>query len=93
MSINLQAYRLPQSALSQDQVQLTITSSTYFENAKSLIQLVRDQAPLLPRPLTQIKGSHSEYGKAYGPDKIDFDLSLDMTPLLVGGGLHQVSYL
>ena len=93
MSINLEAYRLPQSVLSQDHVQLTTTSSTYFENAQSLVQLVRDQALLPPRPLIHIKGSHSEYGKAYGADKIDFELSLDMTPLLVGDGLHQASHL
>ena len=93
ISINLQAYRLPQSVLSQDHVQLTTTSSTYFENAQSLVQLVRDQALLPPRPFIHIKGSHSEYGKAYGADKIDFELSLDMTPLLVGDGLHQASHL
>ena len=93
ISINLQAYRLPHSAISQDHVQLTTTSLTYLENAQSLVQLVRDQALLPPRPLIHIKGSHSEYGKAYGEDKVDFELSLDMTPLLVGDALHQASYL
>ena len=93
VSTNLQAYRLPQSVLSQDHVRLTTKSPTYFEDAQSLVQLVRDQALLPPRPLIHIKGTHSEYGKAYGADKIGFELSLDMTPLLVGDGLHRASHL
>ena len=42
ISINLEAYRLPQSFLSRDHVRLTTTFPTSFENAQSLVQLVRD---------------------------------------------------
>lgn len=93
ISINLKAYRLPQSFLSEDCARLTTTCPTFFEDAQSLVQLVRNQALLPPRPLIHIKGSHSEYGTAYGTDKIDFELSLDMMPLLVGDELQQPSHL
>ena len=90
-SINLNAYCLPQSSLSEDHVRLTTTSPTAFESPQSLVQLIREQALLPPRPLIHIKGSHSEYGKAYGADKIDFELSVDVTPLLISDEEPQES--
>ncbi|MCJ1453676.1 hypothetical protein MMC28_004024 [Mycoblastus sanguinarius] len=89
-TIPFQSYQLPHSTLSLDKTTTTTSSSDLTSDVPALLSLLQAQAALPPKPLVRIKGSHSEYGAAYGPDKIDFDVVLNVMPLLRQGGSLQV---
>ena len=64
--------------------QTTVTTALPLltSDYQALAKLILEQSSLPPRPPVKIKGAHSEYGAAYGPDKTDFALTLDLTGLL-----------
>lgn len=84
------AYRLPSSTISTDHVVVTTTQPELSTNASDLLTVIKEQVALPPRPTMRIVGQHSEYGAGYGPDKIDFDLTLDATGLLGDKGVLHV---
>ena len=90
-TIPFDAYFPPHSTLSSDQLTVTTMLPSLTSDAQALVRLIQEQASLPPRPLVKIRGQHSEYGASYGPDKVDFDLTLDLTGLLgENGGAVEV---
>jgi len=88
--IDFHAYRLPSSTISADHVALTSTEPSLSSNPSDLLTVINEQIALPPRPTIRIVGQHSEYGTEYGPDKTDFDLTLNGTGLLGDEGVLQV---
>jgi hypothetical protein len=80
--INFAKYTLPQSSLSDDQTTTTCTDLTLFNDPTAFVETLFEQASLPPKPLIHIQGVHSEWNASYGPDEIDFDLTLNMMPLI-----------
>src|SRR5271155_2512621 len=78
--INFTKYSLPQSSLSDDQTTTTCTNPTLFNHPAAFGETLFELASLPPKPLIRIRGVHSEWGGSYGPDEIDFDLTLNMMP-------------
>jgi hypothetical protein len=51
----------------------------FSHDPHALLQLMHEQAQLPPKLLVRVRGSHSVYGES----KSDFDLTLNLLPLLV----------
>jgi hypothetical protein len=93
VQFDLRQYQIPHFTISEDQTTVTTTSPLYTSNPGALIELLQHQAALPPKPLVRIKGTHSEYGASYGPIRTDFDLTMNLMPLIVRAGTDKWNYL
>ena len=93
LNLDFQQYNLPQSVTSDDQTTVITTHPMYSSDVQALIKLLQHQAALPPKPVVRIRGTHSEYGTSYGPDKIDFDLMLNIMPLILRAESERWNYL
>lgn len=79
LAIDFTQYRIGGAALSDDHVAVLVHNEWFSHNAHALLQLMHEQAQLPPKLLVRVRGSHSVYGDI----KSDFDLTLNLLPLLV----------
>lgn len=87
-------YVIPQSTISENRITTTTTCQIFCLDPKALIRLVNQQSALPPKPLVHIKGHHYDYGPEYGDKpKIDFDLYLNIMPLLLRDGSDRWDYI
>ena len=86
LHINFSGYNFPQSETSEDRTTTTSTCPIFTADSAALVKLLCEQASLPPKPVIRILGNRSEHGPGIGPDKIDFDLTLNMMPLIVRPG-------
>lgn len=93
LNIDFQNYKLPQSTVSEDQLTTTTTFPIFSSDAKVLVEVLRKQASLPPKPLVRIKGTHPEYEASWAPIKLDFDLTLNLMPLMRHAETHQGNYI
>lgn len=91
-NIDFHKYELPQSTISEDQLTTTTTFPIFTSNSEALIELLHKQAALPPKRLVRIRGTHSEYGASYGPIRMDFDLTLNLLPLIMRAGTDKWNY-
>lgn len=87
-------YVIPESTISDNQTTTTTTCQVFYLDPKALIRLVNKQSALPPKPIVHIKGHHYDYGPEYGDKpKIDFDLYLNIMPLLLRDGSDRWDYI
>lgn len=92
--VNFSNYVIPESTVSDNGVTTTTTCQVFYLDPKALISLVNQQSALPPKPLVHIKGHHYDYGPEYGDKpKIDFDLYLNIMPLLLRDGPDRWNYV
>jgi len=82
--INYDKYSPPQSSLSEDKTTVTCGGPQLLQDATALADLIDEQILLPPKPIVRVRGT---YGANYGADKIDFDLALNLMPLIMRGRL------
>ncbi|KAF7171063.1 hypothetical protein CNMCM5623_003530 [Aspergillus felis] len=78
-SINFSRYQIPGATLTDDHVASVTRREEFSRDPGALLQLMQEQVQLPPKLLVQIRGRHSEYGET----KNDFDITLNLLPLLV----------
>jgi hypothetical protein len=81
-SINFSQYLLPRGTLSDDRTTRTTTDPELLHNAEAVFALLQEQAALPPKPIVRIKGTHIDKLYSWGTTRTDFDLTLDLTPLI-----------
>lgn len=79
LAIDFTQYRIGGAALSDDHVAVLARDERFSHDPHALLQLMHEQAQLPPKLLVRVRGSHSVYGES----KSDFDLTLNLLPLLV----------
>ncbi len=77
------AYRVPMSTWSDDRTTCTTTASYLADNPSALFELIRKQLTLPPKPGVRITGTHADWCYSWGNSKIDFDITLDIMPLIL----------
>ncbi|KAI9759397.1 MAG: hypothetical protein M4579_002386 [Chaenotheca gracillima] len=77
--LNFSAYHIPEGTLSKDQTTTTTHLAALSGDVRALVQFVREQARLPPRPEIRIVGQH-DYG---GTPTTDFDIRLNMMPYIL----------
>jgi hypothetical protein len=87
-AIDFTQFRIGGAALSDDHVAVLARDERFSRDPHALLQLMHEQAQLPPKLLVRVRGSHSVYGEA----KSDFDLTLNLLPLLVSES-ERWSYL
>ena len=75
-------YHIPQSTLSKDKTTSTTTASQLTSNPHVLYEFLRKQLRMPPRPVVRILGTHPDWCYSWGNTKVDYDLMLDITPLI-----------
>ncbi|KAL1840563.1 hypothetical protein VTJ49DRAFT_337 [Mycothermus thermophilus] len=75
--INYRLYRPPLFDLSADKTTIKTTAAHFSSNAAALVALIRQQATVPPKPQIRIVGR-----RQHNPG-VDFDLRLNLLPLLV----------
>ena len=82
-------YSAPNSSLSPDRSTQTIRMDPENSDCDSLTRLIQLQGSLPPRPIVRIQGTHVDFVYSWGTTRVDFDLTLDVTPSIaqsfVGG--------
>ncbi|GFF59709.1 hypothetical protein IFM51744_10021 [Aspergillus udagawae] len=78
-SIDFSRYQFPGATLTDDHVTTVTRHEDFSRDSGTLLRLMQEQAQLPPKLLVRIRGTHSEYGET----KDDFDLTLNLLPLLV----------
>lgn len=92
--VNFSNFVIPESTISDSRVTTTTTCQVFYLDPKALIHLVNQQSALPPKPLVHIKGHHYDYGPEYGDKpKVDFDLYLNIMPLLLRDGPDRWNYV
>ncbi|KAL3478827.1 hypothetical protein BJX99DRAFT_223505 [Aspergillus californicus] len=79
LAIDYTQYRIAGAVLHDDRVAAVTRDERFSCDPHALLQLMHEQAQLPPKLLLRIRGSHSVYGEV----KSDFDLTLNLLPLLV----------
>jgi hypothetical protein len=88
LAIDYAQYRIEGAALGNDRVAVLARDERFSHDPQALLQLMDKQAQLPPKLLVRVRGSHSVYGEI----KRDFDLTLNLLPLLVSES-ERWSYL
>ncbi|GIC93076.1 uncharacterized protein Aud_009555 [Aspergillus udagawae] len=86
-SLDFSRYQFPGAMLTDDHVTTVTRHEDFSRDSGALLRLMQEQAQLPPKLLVRIRGTHSEYGET----KDDFDLTLNLLPLLVSN-LERWSY-
>jgi hypothetical protein len=92
-SINFMSYRLPADTLSGDETTRTTTDPGVASNAAVLYALLKEQAALPPKPVVRIRGTHIDYIYSWGTTRTDFDLTLDVMPLIMPTSTTRLTYV
>lgn len=92
--LNFSQYVVPKGTLSDDKTTVTTTLPGFYTDYEVLVELLQQQAAIPPKPIVRILGSHSpiEHHRTW-TTKIDFDLMLNVTPLLWQQGWNYVKVL
>ena len=91
--IDFSSYHLQDGLLSDDKTTSTTTLPELSDNATALFKFIQAQAMLPPKPVVRITGTHIDQVYSWGSTRIDFDLTLDIMPLLVQAGPNHSGYL
>jgi hypothetical protein len=75
-------YRIPLSTVSEDKTTCTTTDSQLTSDPHVLYEFICKQLRMPPRPVVRILGTHPDWCYSWGNTKVDFDLMLDVTPLI-----------
>ena len=75
-------YHLLPSTVSEDKTTCTTTDSQLTSDPHVLYEFLRQQLRMPPRPVVRILGTHPDWCYSGGNTKVDFDLMLDITPLI-----------
>ena len=75
-------YHLPPSTVSEDKTTCTTTDGQLTSDPHVLYEFLRQQLRMPPRPVVRILGTHPDWCYSWGNTKVDFDLMLDVTPLI-----------
>ncbi|GFG03081.1 hypothetical protein IFM61392_02622 [Aspergillus lentulus] len=78
-SLDFSQYQIPGGRLTDDHVTTVTSYESFSRDPGALLQLMQEQLQLPPKLLVRIRGTHLEYGET----KDDFDLTLNLLPLLV----------
>lgn len=82
-SIDFTSYCLPGGTFSDDQTTRTTTDPELTSSPPSLYAFLKEQIALPPKPVVRIKGTHIDYVYSWGTTRTDFDLTLDVMPLIM----------
>lgn len=88
--IPLPLYRIPEASTSSDQTITTTIHPPLYNESDTLFAFLKDQITLPPKPVLQIVGKHKTYTNG---TITDFDLKLNLTPLLWRPEGQQWNYL
>lgn len=84
--VDLSLYVLhPDATLSADETVVTVSSDTLTSDSSALLQFLKYQAQLPPRPQIRIKGTHTSDGES----QVDFDIRLDLHRYLMTRAVQQ----
>jgi hypothetical protein len=75
-------YHLPKSTVSEDKTTCTITASHLASDFYVRYEFLVKQLRMPPRPVVRILGTHPDWCYSWGNTKVDFDLMMDITPLI-----------
>ena len=75
-------YRLPLGTVSEDKTTCTTTAIQITSDPDVLHEFLRQQLMMPPRPVVRLLGTHPDWCYSWGNTKVDFDLMMDMTPLI-----------
>lgn len=89
LNIDYTRYNLPHFTFSDDGETATTMLPLYLTQPRGLTEFLHQQAALPPKPLIKIKGQHKEHGGT----KIDFDLKINMTSLIMRPGADRWNYI
>jgi hypothetical protein len=78
-SIDFSQYQIQGGRLTDDHVATVTSYESFSRDPGALLQLMQEHVQLPPKLLVRIRGTHFEYGET----KNDFDLTLNLLPLLV----------
>lgn len=92
-SIDFSSYCLPASTVSDDMTTRTTTDPELISNATALYTLLKEQATLPPKPVVRIHGTHIDYVYSWGTTRTDFDLTLDVMPLIMPTSTTRLNYV
>ena len=92
-SVDFTAYRLPASTLSENETTRTTTDPGFTSNVALLYTVLKEQTALPPKPVVRIKGTHVDYVYSWGTTRTDFDLTLDIMPLIVPTSTTRLNYV
>lgn len=81
-SVDFLAYRIPESMISDDQTTRYVSVAPLANN-DGIKSLLKRQMSLPPRPVVRIQGTHIDRLYSWGNIRTDFDLTLDITPLIM----------
>ena len=90
--IDLGSYRLPCGALSEDKTACITTNPAFYEHPAALFKLLKEQAALPPNPVIRVRGTHVDWVYTWGNTRADFDLTLDIMPLILPAVTPRPSY-
>ena len=82
--IDFRQYELAQASTSEDQVTTTTTLPSLATDPKALIDLLRRQAMLPPKPIVRINCTHRDYDSSWAIPDVEFDLTLNLMALIAG---------
>ena len=91
--IDFSSYRLPHGTISDDKTTCTTTDPELTHNAATLFELLQEQAALPPKPIVRIRGTHIDWVYSWGNTRTDFDLTLDIMPLILPTETTPLTYM
>ena len=75
-------YHLPLSTISEDKTTCTTTASQLTGDPHILYEFLQKQLKMPPKPVVRLLGTHSDWCYSWGNTKVDFDLMMEITPLI-----------
>jgi hypothetical protein len=91
--IDFSSYRLPQGTISDDKTTCITTEPELTHDAAALLKLLQEQATLAPKPVVRITGTHVDWVYSWGNTRTDFDVTLDIMPLILQTATVPLSYI
>jgi hypothetical protein len=92
-SIDFMSYRLPAGTLSDDETTRTTTDPELTSSPPALFALLKEQIALPPKPVVRIRGTHIDHLYSWGTTRTDFDLTLDVMPLVMPTLKTRLTYV
>ena len=75
-------YHPPLSTVSDNKTTCTTAASQITSDPHVLYEFLHKQLRMPPRPVVRISGTHLDWCNSRGNTKVDFDLMMDITPLI-----------
>jgi len=86
-------FRYSSDTISDDKTTYTTTEPELTYNATALFKLLQKQLTLPPKPVVRITGTHIDWMYSLGNTRTDFDLTLDIMPLILPDATTKLGHI